>query len=135
MRFLRRVAVPLAFLLTIALAIPALAQDDWDDFEDDDDGTGYWSSVGNRLGMATNSLLTWPADPFMCVLRPDEEFEKLPIRVYTMPVVTTGQGILLSAFRLGTGALDFVLSPLTPMTMMSPEPRYLLIPGVTHEEY
>jgi hypothetical protein len=135
MRFLRRLAVPLAFLLAIAFALPALAQGDWDDFEDDDDGTGYWSTVGNRLGVATNSLLTWPADPFMAVLRPDEQLEKLPVRAYTLPVVTTTQGVLLSAFRLGTGAVDLVLSPITAMTMTTPEPRFLVIPGITHDEY
>jgi hypothetical protein len=135
MRFLRRLAVPLSFLLTVVFALPTLAQDDWDDFEDDDGGTGYWSTVGNRLGVATNSLLTWPADPFMAVLRPDQQLEKLPVRVYTMPVVTTTQGLLLSVFRLGTGAVDLVMSPITAMTMMSPEPRFLLIPGITHDEY
>jgi hypothetical protein len=135
MRFLRRLAVPLALLLAVAFALPAMAQDDWDDFEDDDGGESYWSVVGNRAGVATNALLTWPADPVIAVLRPDEQLEKLPIRTYTLPVVTTTQGLLLSVFRLGTGAVDLLMSPVTAMKMTSPEPRFLVIPGITHDEY
>ena len=97
MRFLRRLIVPLVFALAATLALPAWAQGDWDDFEDDDAGGGYWSTVVNRFGMGVNSLLTWPADPFMAVVKPDEQFEELPIRVYTMPIVTTVQGVLIAS--------------------------------------
>ena len=60
--------------------------------------SGYVGSVGNRLLIGVNSLLTFPADPVV-------------------------------------GALDIAFSPVTPVVMLSPEPRYLLFEGAEHEVY
>ena len=50
-------------------------------------------------------------------------------------VVGLCQGTLLGGYRVGMGALDVVFSPMTPFLMLSPEPRYMIFPGVEHDEY
>ena len=42
-------------------------------------------------------------------------------------------GILLMAYRSFTGALDLVLAP-GPIPVISPVPRYKVIPGFEHED-
>jgi hypothetical protein len=95
----------------------------------------YAKSVGNRYLVGLNSLITWPADPVMDTIEPREEFNKLPLSAGTKYVAGFGQGVLLSIYRLGMGACDVAFAPLTPMKMLSPEPRYMIFPGAHHEEY
>ena len=138
---MRRQLPWLALLLALVAASPALSQDDedWEDWEEEEDGGGGWadygSSVGNRFLMGVNSLATWPADPVMGTVSPREEFDELPAAGVSKRVVGLCQGSLLGAYRVGMGALDVAFSPLTPFVMLSPEPRYLIFPGVEHEEY
>jgi len=95
----------------------------------------YGSSVGNRYLVAINSLVTFPADPVMGAVQPLEEFDELPLATATKYPIGFGQGTLLSLYRASMGAFDVVFAPLTPMKLLSPEPRYMIFPGVEHPEY
>ena len=128
----------LVALCIVALALPAAAQEDWGDWEDDGDaGSGfadYMDDVANRASMGANSLITFAADPVMATIFPREEFHDLPMwPVMTYPVGLV-QGTLLSAYRAGMGTLDLVFSWLTPMKMLSPQPRYN-VTGAEHDRY
>jgi len=128
----------LVALCIVALALPVAAQEDWGDWEDDSDaGSGfgeYASDVGNRASMGANSLITFGADPFVAAVFPREEFHELPMwPVLTYPVGLV-QGTLLAAYRAGMGTLDLAFSWLTPLRMLSPEPRYN-VTGAQHDRY
>ena len=97
--------------------------------------SGYIGSVGNRFLIGVNSLLTFPADPIVSTLDPLDEFAQLPGGVVSQYFVGLGQGALLGAYRASMGALDIAFSPVTPVVMLSPEPRYLLFKGAEHEVY
>jgi hypothetical protein len=128
-------------LLSLVVAFPAAAQDDWDD--DSDDGGGdrfealneYGDAMGNRFLVGLNSWLTFPADPILGLVTPRAEFSDLPGAVITKYPVGLMQGVLLSGYRVVMGFADMTLFWLTPMVMMSPEPHYMLFPGVEHTEY
>lgn len=136
---MRKLALWLVFLFMLTLALPVLAQDD-DDFADDEEQEPsalgeYGSEVGNRFLVGLNSLITLPADPFVSTFEPAAEFDDLPLAVVTKYPVGLAQGVLLGAFRGCTGALDIAFAPLTPMTMLSPEPRYMVFSDAEHDEY
>ena len=134
---LRSWALWLAFILCTALALPALGQDD-EDLEDEEEESAwaeYGSAVRNRSLMGVNSLATFPADPVMSTVEPRDEFDDLPVAVVTKRFVGFIQGVLLGTFRACAGTLDVLFSPLTPMKMLSPEPRYMLFDDVEHEEF
>jgi hypothetical protein len=103
----------------------------WSDF-----GKGfaeYGKSVGNRFLVGLNSLVTFPADPVMDTVKPREEFKKLPLSAGTKYIAGFGQGLLLGAYRAGMGVFDVLMAPLTPMKELSPEPRWMIFPGVEPE--
>ncbi|HEY5657502.1 MAG TPA: hypothetical protein VIY27_06905 [Myxococcota bacterium] len=102
--------------------------------EDTRASSSYAVAVGNRLLIGLNSVLTGPADPVASTLDPLEEFRELPGGAVSQYFVGLGQGILLGAYRISMGALDLLFSPVTPMVMLSPEPRYLLFQGAQHED-
>jgi hypothetical protein len=95
----------------------------------------YGASVGNRFLMGLDSVLTAPADPVMSAVKPDKEFDDLPLSIVTKWPVGFVQGALLMGHRATSGVLDMVFSALTPMKMLSPEPRFQIFPNVEHEEY
>jgi len=95
----------------------------------------YGNSVGTRYLVALNSLVTFPADPVMGTVSPREEFDELPLSVATKYPVGFVQGSMLSVYRAVMGTFDVVFAPLTPMKMLSPEPRYMIFPDVEHPEY
>ena len=94
-----------------------------------------WANhVRNTFLAGVNGVITWPADPVMLTINPTEEMSSMPGGVVTGPLVGFGAGTLLGLYRLGTGALDMVLAPLSFFPMFSPEPRYQVIPGWEHQE-
>jgi hypothetical protein len=95
----------------------------------------YGKSVLNRYGVGFNSLITFPADPIMDTVKPREEFDKLPLGVVTRYFAGLGTGVLLSMYRAGMGAFDVIFAPLTPMKELSPEPRWIIFPGVEPEGF
>jgi hypothetical protein len=136
---MRFVAWWLVLLLTLSLAVPALAEDDddWDDDEEEEESegwAGYGETVGNRYLMGVTSVATFLGDPPMEVVFPQKEWDDLPLAFVSKRVVGLGQGLLLSAYRAGMGTLDLVFAPLTPMKMLSPEPRWNLF-DLEHDEY
>ena len=97
--------------------------------------TEYGKNVGNRYMVAFNSLITFPADPVMDTVKPREEFEDLPLADFGPKYVAgLGTGVMLGLYRAGTGAFDVLFGWLPPMKMLSPEPRYTLLPG-EHPEF
>jgi hypothetical protein len=107
----------------------------FDTEEEDSAFAEYGKSVGNRYLMGLNSLITFPADPVMSTVQPADEFDALPLAPATKYPVGFVQGTMLSMYRASMGTLDLLFAPLTPMKMLSPEPRYMIFPDVTHEEY
>jgi hypothetical protein len=104
--------------------------------EEEEDAFAEWGKrVGNRYLMGVNSLVTAPADPVMSTVNPPEEFDGLPLAVATKYPAGFGAGTMLSIYRFGMGTMDLLFAPLTPMKMLSPEPRYMIFPDVTHEEF
>jgi hypothetical protein len=95
----------------------------------------YRAAVGNRYLIGLNSLITFPADPVMSAVSPDEEWNELPLGVATKYPVGFFQGSLLMAYRLTAGTFDLLMAPVTPMRMISPAPRYLLFEDAEHEDY
>lgn len=95
----------------------------------------YGKSVGNRYMIGLNSLITSPADPVMDTVKPRDEFDQLPLADYGPKYVAgLGTGVMLSIYRASTGVFDVLWAPLTPMKVLSPEPRYMLFPA-THPEF
>ncbi|HEX5064890.1 MAG TPA: hypothetical protein VFY49_02135 [Myxococcota bacterium] len=95
----------------------------------------YFKNVGNRYMVGFNSLITFPADPVMDTVKPREEFNGLPGAKYGPKYVAGfGTGVMLSMYRAATGAYDVLWAPVTPMKVLSPEPRYMLLPA-THPEF
>ncbi len=136
---MRSLAWWLVLLLTMSLAFPALAEDDddWDDDEDFEETASwedYGATVGNRYLMGITSLATFLGDPPMELAYPQKEWDELPLSVVTKRVVGLGQGVLLSTYRAGMGTLDLLFAPLTPMKMLSPEPRWYIF-DIEHDEY
>lgn len=131
---------PLA-LIALMFALPAAAQDDWD--EDDEDQSGgameavneYGDEIGNRLLIGVNGWLTSPADPILGLVMPREEFDGLPGAVVTKYPVGLIQGCLLMGYRVVMAFGDVTLFWVTPLKMLSPAPRFMLFPGVEHTEY
>jgi hypothetical protein len=135
---MRKPAFWIAFILSTAVALPALAQGVYDDGGDEGEQSAfeaYRSNVSNRFLVGVNGLVTFPADPAMGTVQPREEFDDLPLAFASKRVVGLLQGTLLGAYRAGTAPLDMLFAPLTPMRMLSPEPRYMLFPDVEHEWY
>jgi hypothetical protein len=104
----------------------------------EEEGGGFVSNWANHVRNTflggVNGVITWPADPVMLAVKPTEEMSSLPGGVVTGPMVGFGAGTLLGLYRLGMGALDMVLAPLSFFPMFSPEPRYQVIPGWEHQE-
>jgi hypothetical protein len=145
---MRKLVLCFAFPVSTMLSLPALAQDGDSGSErgrpvirtplvpaDDDDGEGYGDAVNNRLQIGLNSVITFPADPVMSTYQPDEEWNDLPFSVVTKYPVGFFQGTLLMLHRATAGTFDLLMAPVTPMRMVSPEPRFLLFPNAEHEEY
>ncbi len=111
---MRHLVPTLACAFALSLAAPAEAQ--------------YWSSVANQAGVGLNGILTAPADPVMSVVQPPKQMKDAPggrfLGLFT--------GTLLSVYRISVGFFDIVLAPL-PSVVISPEPRFKLIPGIEHE--
>ena len=149
---MRKLALWLSFLLVGTFATPGLAEEDdaekkssapeivsplVPELEEEEDSgfAEYRSAVGNRYLIGLNSFITFPADPVMSTVSPDEGFDELPLASATKWPVGFFQGTLLMAYRASMGVLDLCFAPLTPMRMLSPEPRYLLFANAEHEEY
>jgi len=91
----------------------------------------YLMSVGERFLTGLNGIVTAPADPPMAAIDPPEELEKAG---YARHPLGFASGILLMGYRTLTGAVDFALFLVPKMPVLSPVPRYQVIPGFEHED-
>jgi hypothetical protein len=102
--------------------------------EEDEEPTAfdeYLISVKERYLTGLNGLLTAPADPPMAAVDPPKALEGAR---YARHPLGFGSGVLLMGYRVLTGAVDFGLAPLPKLPVLSPVPRYKLIPGFEHED-
>lgn len=96
----------------------------------------WYDATDNRAKVGLNSLITFPADPVMDTVKPRDEFDELPLADYGPKYVAgLGTGTMLGIYRASTGVFDVVFAPLTPMKMLSPEPRYMIFPDTEHPEF
>jgi hypothetical protein len=90
----------------------------------------YGSNVSTQFLTGLNGLLTWPADPVMATVEPPKALEKAG---YGRRPLGFGSGVLLMLYRSFTGTLDLALA-WGPLPVLSPVPRYKLVPGFEHED-
>jgi hypothetical protein len=105
-----------------------------DEEEDEEEPTvwdEYLASVGERFLTGGNGLVTAPADPPMAAVGPPKALDKAG---YARRPLGFASGILLMGYRVLTGAVDFALCLVPKMPVLSPVPRYQLIPGFEHED-
>ena len=133
---MRRLILVLTALLPLTFALPALAQvgdvEEYEEFE-----RGQWItelSEANRALAGLNGFITWPADPVMMVIHVSEAFEDAPLAPVTGRFLGLGGGLLLGVYRLTMGVLDIAFQPVPFMPMLSPVPRYKVIPGFVHDD-
>jgi hypothetical protein len=102
--------------------------------EDEEEPTAwdeYLASVGERFLTGGNGLVTAPADPPMAAVEPPNALDKAG---YARRPLGFASGILLMGYRFLTGAVDVALCLVPKMPVLSPVPRYQLIPGFEHED-
>lgn len=81
-----------------------------------------------------NGLVTWPADPICDAIIPPEDFQDFPgNEVFGYPLgLLFGTG--LAGYRVTTGLIDILLTPLWVVPELSPAPRFDVIPFYELEE-
>lgn len=102
--------------------------------EDEEEATAwdeYLTSVSERFLTGLNGLITAPADPPMATVTPPKALDKAG---YVRRPLGFASGILLMGYRTLTGAVDFGLALVPKMPVVSPVPRYQVIPGFEHED-
>ena len=102
--------------------------------EDEEEATAwdeYKASVGERFLTGLNGLVTAPADPPMATVEPPKALDKAG---YVRRPLGFASGILLMGYRTLTGAVDFGLAFVPKLPVVSPVPRYKVIPGFEHED-
>lgn len=86
----------------------------------------------NLIG-AANNLITAPAEPFMQIWEPPYDFEDMPGAPVTSHFMGFFSGTAMMVFRLTGAVYDVVVSPFWIFPVLSPEPRWELIPGAEYE--
>jgi hypothetical protein len=122
---MRRLVTALAVLALVLIASPGFADD-----EDEEPGVfvEYLRNTGNDFVGGFNGILTFPADPVMFTIEGDEVFDELPKPAVTGRLVGFPAGLLQGIYRLMMGACDVALAVVPAMPMLSPIPRYKLLP-------
>ena len=119
-------------LASMMLASMTLAPGAWamDEEEEDDEPSAfgeYAFGTGQKFLAGLNGIITWPADPVMMTVEGNEVFPDVWQPQVTGRAIGFLAGTLQGVYRLMQGAFDMVLCPFG-MPMLSPEPRYTLIP-------
>ncbi len=107
------------------------AEAEEEDEEEPSDWAYYLMSVQERFLTGLNGIVTAPADPPMAAIDPPEAIEDAG---YARHPLGLASGILLMGYRTLTGTVDFALCLLPKMPVLSPVPRYQVIPGFEHED-
>ena len=90
----------------------------------------YVNNAWAQFLTGLNGILTAPADPVMAAVHPPKALDK---GGYARRPLGFASGVLLMAYRTVTGTLDLPMAFL-PVPVLSPVPRYKLIPGFEHED-
>ena len=89
--------------------------------------------IYQNLIAATNGLLTAHMDPIMQVVYPPDDFEY----VWGYPVTARALGLVsgtaMMVYRLTGAVYDIVVAPFWIFPVLSPEPRFEIIPGADYE--
>ena len=93
----------------------------------------FVDATKNTFLTGVNGLITMPADIVMETVDPIEEFQGLPRGEVTSRPFGLIHGLVFSLYRATTGMLDMVFAPF-PFVVLSPEPRYAVVPGFEYEE-
>jgi len=122
---MRRLVTALAMLPLLLIASAGSADD-----EDDEPGVfvEYLLNTGNDFVGGFNGILTFPADPVAFTTEGDEVFSELPAPALTGGLVGFPAGLLQGLYRAMMGTCDVALAVVPGMPMLSPVPRYKLLP-------
>jgi len=128
---MRRLVTALAVLPLLLIASAGFADDD----EDDEPSVfvEYLLNTGNDFLGGLNGILTFPADPVAFAIEGDEVFSELPAPGFTGRLVGFPAGLFQGLYRLVMGTCDVALAVVPAMPMLSPVPRYKLLP-FEHED-
>jgi hypothetical protein len=103
--------------------------------EAEDEEPGFWAehleSMRTRFLTGANGIATAPADPVMATVEPPKALEKASYGRYPLGFAS---GTLLMLYRTFLGAVDLGLAPIPAFPVLSPVPRYKLIPGFQHDD-
>jgi hypothetical protein len=87
----------------------------------------------NWIG-ALNNLIEAPTEPIMQVIEPPGDFdEDMPGYPVTPRIFGFFSGTAMAIYRITGAAYDIVVSPFWIFPVLSPEPRWELIPGAEYE--
>ena len=127
---MRRLVTALAVLPLLLIASAGFAED-----EDDEPSVfvEYLRNAGNTFVAGFNGILTFPADPVAFTIEGDEVFSQLPAPSVTGRIVGFPAGLLQGLYRAVMGTCDVALAVVPGVPMLSPVPRYKLLP-FEHED-
>jgi hypothetical protein len=122
---MRRLVTALAVLPLLVIASAGLADD-----EEDEPGVfvEYLRTTGTDFVGGLNGILTFPADPVAFTMEGDEVFSSLPAPAVTGRLVGFPAGLLQGVYRVTMGTCDMALAVFPAVPMLSPVPRYKLLP-------
>jgi hypothetical protein len=129
---MRRWLTALVLLLVLPVA-PAVRAEDEEEEEEEREPTvieEYFVRVGSNAAAGLNGLVTAPADPVALTVDGDEVFGS-PVGGR---VLGFGAGSLQAIYRAVMGVSDIALAIVPAMPMLSPVPRYKLLPFEHPEE-
>jgi len=116
-------------------AAPAAAESAGEGGEGEEEEPGllltYLLSVKTRMLTGLNGIATAPADPVMATVNTPKAFAKAG---YVRRPLGFASGCVLMAYRTFSGAVDLGFSAIPGIPVVSPVPRYKLIPGFEHED-
>lgn len=127
---MRRWLTVLLLLLLLPVAPYARADDDDEEEREPTAIEQYFIRAGNNAAAGLNGLVTFPADPVMLTVEGDEVFGS-PV---SGRVLGFGAGIMQGIYRAVMGVSDIALAIVPTMPMLSPVPRFKLLPFEHPEE-
>jgi hypothetical protein len=86
------------------------------------------------LLMGINGVLTFPADPIVDMIFPPEDLEEVPGHAVVGYPLGLVYGTGLGLYRLTSGVIDILLTPLWVVPELSATPRFDVIPFYELEE-
>lgn len=91
----------------------------------------YVSGVGASALTGLNGIVTAPADPVAAAITPPKALDKAGYARFPLGFCS---GFLQMLYRTLQGSVDLGLAVVPGIPVVSPVPRYKLIPGFTHDD-